>query len=106
MLVADLHVVLMIFSQHESKQMLDDSNNSFGDKNLSQNFIAQQAKDKSLISKYTRKDKAYKFMKNARGSPPHHQRTFYELLAMIRQLETPTWFTTLSYQLQIGNGQM
>ena len=35
-------------------------------------------------------------MKNVRGSPPYYQRTFYELLAMIRQLGTPTWFFTLS----------
>ena len=35
-------------------------------------------------------------MKNIRGSPPYYQRTFYDLLAMIRQLGTPTWFFTLS----------
>ena len=35
-------------------------------------------------------------MKNVRGSPPYYQRTFYDLLAMIRQLGTPTWFFTLS----------
>ena len=28
-------------------------------------------------------------MKNVRGSPPYYQHTFYELLAMIRQLGTP-----------------
>ena len=31
-----------------------------------------------------------------RGSTPYYQCTFYELLAMIRQLGTPTWFFTLS----------
>ena len=35
-------------------------------------------------------------MKNIRGFPPYYQRTFYDLLAMIRQLGTPTWFFTLS----------
>ena len=35
-------------------------------------------------------------MKNVRGSPLYYQRTFYELLAMIRQLGTPKWFFTLS----------
>ena len=35
-------------------------------------------------------------MKNVRGSPPYYQRTFYELLAMVRQLGTPTWFFTVS----------
>ena len=31
-----------------------------------------------------------------RGSPAYFQRTFYDLLAMIRQLDIPTWFLTLS----------
>jgi len=35
-------------------------------------------------------------MKNIRGSPPYYQRVFYDLLAMINQLGTPTWFFTLS----------
>ena len=41
-------------------------------------------------------DKAYRFLKNVRGSLAYYQRTFYEWLAMIRQLGTPTWFFTLS----------
>ena len=49
------------------------------------------------MSDYVRNDKAYRFMKNVRGSPAYYyQRTFYDLLAMIRQLGTPTWFLTLS----------
>jgi len=55
-----------------------------------------QARDQTVLSQYVRKDKAYSFMKNIRGSPPYYQRTFYDLLAMIRQLGTPTWFFTLS----------
>ena len=37
-------------------------------------------------------------MKNVRGSLAYYQRTFYDLLAMMRQLGTPTctWFLTLS----------
>ena len=35
-------------------------------------------------------------MKNICASPPYYQHTFYDLLAMIRQLGTPTWFFTLS----------
>ena len=35
-------------------------------------------------------------MKNVRGSPPYYQKTFYELLDMVQQLGTPTWFFTLS----------
>ena len=48
------------------------------------------------MSQCVRKDKAYRFMKNIRGSPPYYQHTFYDLLAMIRQLGTPTWFFTSS----------
>ena len=56
-------------------------------------FTAAQARDQSVLSQYVRKDKAYSFMKNIRGSPLYYQRT---LLATIRQLGTPTWFFTLS----------
>ena len=58
-------------------------------------FTAAQAEDQTILSQYVRKDKAYSFMKNIRGSPPYYQRTFYDLLAMICQLGTPTWFFTL-----------
>ena len=59
-------------------------------------ITASQAKDPKSLGEYVRKDKAYRFMKNVRGSPPYYQRTFYELLAMVRQLGTPTWFFTVS----------
>ena len=52
--------------------------------------------NREFLSKHVRADKAYRFLKNVRGSPSYYQRTFYELLAMIRQLGTPTWFFTLS----------
>ena len=42
------------------------------------------------------RDYAFKFMKNVRGSPAYFQQTFYDLLGMIRQLDIPTWFLTLS----------
>ena len=42
------------------------------------------------------KDHAFKFLKHVRGSPAYLQETFYNLLAMIRQLDIPTWFLTLS----------
>ena len=48
------------------------------------------------LNEFIQKDKAYRFMKNVRGLPPYYQRTFYDLLAMIRQLGIPTWFLTLS----------
>ena len=80
----------------ESKQVLHNGNNfAWRIKSLRQ-FTAAQAKDQAFLSQFVRSDKAYTFMKNIRGSPPYYQRTFYDLLAMIRQLGTPTWFFTLS----------
>ena len=76
--------------------MLDDGNNFAMRQKPCRQFTAAQAKDQTILSQYVRKDKAYSFMKNIRGSPPYYQRTFYDLLAMIRQLGTPTWFFTLS----------
>ena len=49
-----------------------------------------------MLSQYVRKDRAYSFMKIICGSPPYYQRTFYDLLAMIHQIGTPTWFFTMS----------
>ena len=76
--------------------MLDDGNNFAWRQKPSRQFTASQARDQIVLSQYVCKEKAYSFMKNIRGSPPYYQRTFYNLLAMIRQLGTPTWFFTLS----------
>ena len=80
----------------EAKQVLDDGNNFAWRQKPSRQFTAAQARDHTVLSQYVRKDRAYSFMKNICGSPPYYQRTFYDLLAMIRQLGTPTWFFTLS----------
>ena len=80
----------------EAKQVLDDGNNFAWRQKPSRQFTAAQARDQTLLNQYVRKDKAYSFMKNFRGSPPYYQRVFHDLLAMIRQLGTPTWFFTLS----------
>ena len=80
----------------EAKQVLDDGNNFVWRQKPSRQFTAAQARDQNVLNQYVRKDKAYSFMKNICGSPPYYQRTFYDLLAMIRQLGTPTWFFTLS----------
>ena len=80
----------------EAKQVLDDGNNFIWRQKPHTQFTASQAKHHTVLSEFVRQDKAYRFMKNIRGSPPYIQRTFYDLLAMIRQLGTPTWFLTLS----------
>ena len=50
----------------------------------------------SFVNKMIKSDLAYRFLKNVRGSPPYWQTMFYEALAMIRTLGTPTFFLTLS----------
>ena len=80
----------------EAKQILDDGNNFIWRQKPTRQFTASQARDHTLLNQFVCKDKAYRFMKNIRGSPPYYQRTIYDLLAMIRQLGTPTWFFTLS----------
>ena len=74
----------------EAKQVSDDGNNFVWRQKPSRQFTAAQARDQTVLSQYVRKDRAYSFMKNIRGSPPYYQRTFYDLLAMICQLGTPT----------------
>ncbi|KAI8490466.1 hypothetical protein Bbelb_317340 [Branchiostoma belcheri] len=53
-------------------------------------------KNAANVAAWFRTDAAYKFLKNARGSPPYWQKVLYQVLAMVRQLGTPTWFLTLS----------
>ncbi len=74
----------------ECKQVLDDGNNFAWRQKPARSFTASQVRDSAFLSLHVRTDKAYRFLKNVRGSPPYYQRTFYDLLAMIRQLGTPT----------------
>ena len=76
----------------EAKQVLDDGNNFAWRQKPTREFTASQVQNREFLCEHVRADKAYRFLKNVRGSPPYYQRTFYELLAMIRQLGTPTWF--------------
>ena len=80
----------------EHKQVEGDANHYIMRRKPSRLFTASQARNPEVMQQFIHKDKAYRFLKNVRGSPPYYQRTFYELLAMIRQLGTPTWFFTLS----------
>ena len=80
----------------EAKQVRDDGNNFAMRQKPSRQFTAAQALNPTVLNQFVRKDKVYSFMKNIRGSPPYYQHTFHDLLAMIRQLGTPTWFFTLS----------
>ena len=91
----DLHYLFVAQYIVEAKQVKDDGTNFVMRQKPSRQFTAAQARDQTMLNQYIRKDKAYSFMKNIRGSPPYYQCTFYDLLAMVRQLGTPTWFFTL-----------
>ena len=76
----------------ESKQIFDDANNYIWRQKPSTTFTAAQAKNPDVLSSLC----TYSFLKNVRGSPPYYQRTFLDLLAMVRQLGNPTSFFTMS----------
>ena len=85
----------------EAKQILDDANcyiwrQKPGRSLRNQAVTAGLLKDPEKLKDFVRNDQAFNFLKNVRGSPAYYQRTFYDLLAMIRQLGVPTWFLTLS----------
>ena len=56
----------------EAKQVSDDGNNCLATEAPRQ-FTAAQARDQTVLSQYVRKDRAYSFMKNIRGSPPYYR---------------------------------
>ena len=80
----------------ESKQVFNDASHFIWRQKPSVQLTASQARNSTIISESIRRDKAYSCLKNVRGSPAYYQHKFYELLAMIRQLGTSTWFFTLS----------
>ncbi|MCG8625565.1 MAG: hypothetical protein MJE68_26645 [Proteobacteria bacterium] len=54
----------------KAKQVLDYGTIFSGDKNQLRHLSAFQAKDQAVLNQCVREDKAYRFMKNIRGSPP------------------------------------
>ena len=67
-----------------------------GHQQVGRNLDAGMLKNPQHLQNLFKKDRAYTFLKNIRGSPPYWQKMFYELLSMIRTLGIPTWFLTLS----------
>ena len=59
-------------------------------------FKALDVKNMKSLSEFIKTDQAYKLFKNVRGSPAYFQNLYYDILAMMSQLGTPTWFFTLS----------
>ena len=65
----DLDYLFVAQSIVEAKQILNDGNNFVWRQKPSGQLTASQAKDPILLNQFVRKDKAYRFMKNIRGSP-------------------------------------
>ena len=61
-----------------------------------QRITAGILQDPVALQQLIRTEKAYKFLKNVRGSPSYWQSELYDVLAMLRKLGIPTWFLTLS----------
>ena len=59
-------------------------------------ICAGDVKHTESLHHLVKSDQAYKIFKNIRGSPAYYQSLFYDILAMMGQLGTPTWFFTLS----------
>ena len=59
-------------------------------------LTAGSIRNQQVIKQMIRRDDAYCFLKNVRGTPPYFQKVMYDVLAMIWQLGLPTWFITLS----------
>ena len=57
---------------------------------------ARDVKHADTLQELVKSDKAYKIFKNIRGSPAYYQSLFYDILAMMGQLGTPTFFFTVS----------
>jgi len=53
-------------------------------------------KEKGRLTDLIRTDQAYKFLKNVRGTPAYWQQMLYDVLALLRQRGTPTFFLTFS----------
>ena len=59
-------------------------------------ITAGMLRNANVLADLVRTEKAYKFMKNIRGSPAYWQSELYDVMAMLRQLGMPTFFLTLS----------
>ena len=51
---------------------------------------------KQRVQESIAKDKAFSFMSSIKGTPAYWKKMFHQVLAMVKQLRTPTFFLTLS----------
>ncbi|VEN42006.1 unnamed protein product, partial [Callosobruchus maculatus] len=64
--------------------------------NRTEKLTAREARNKELINDIMRYDAGYKVLNQVRSSPSYWESKKKHLLAMIRQLGTPTFFLTIS----------
>ena len=55
-----------------------------------------QLQNPAVVEQLVRNEKAYKLLKNVRGSPAYGQDQLCDVLAMLQTLSIPMWFLTLS----------
>ena len=60
-------------------------------------ITAGHLQNPAVVEQLVRKEQAYKFLKNVRGSPAYWQDQLYDVLAMLQMLGIPTWFLALSH---------
>ena len=80
----------------EKKQILDNVHVVLRKSQNCESVTAGLLRSSETLKTFIAKDMAYTIFKNIRGSPAYWQRTLYDLLGMVRQLGTFTWFLTLS----------
>ena len=51
---------------------------------------------KKRVQEFIAKDKALSFMSSIKGTPAYWKKKLHQVLAMVKQLGTPTFFLTLS----------
>ena len=51
---------------------------------------------KGTIERFVAKDNAFSFMSSVKGTPAYWKQFLFDVLAMVKQLGTPTYFLTLS----------
>ena len=61
-----------------------------------QSVTAAMLKNKDSREKLLKGDEGYQYMKTIRGTPAYWEKALKDLLGMLRQLGTPTWFCSFS----------
>ena len=61
---------------------------------------------KKTIERFVARNDAFSFMSSVKGTPAYWKQFSYDVLAMVKQLETSKYFLTLSCARDRNNGQL